>query len=174
MLEPFGTSHDTLVQGLVCLGFLTPRSDKCRINQDQWKAFKDNYKLGALFELERASILGGTRQYNVKMGRECRQNALECISGVKEKSLRIRRRICRDGKKRKVFVDTLLDLIASEWNDEEMEAWLTSDNTEELQQTNKKGDNKESDRETDNTTRTASSPKAADNSTGIASPPKDG
>jgi hypothetical protein len=62
MLEPFGTSHETLIQGLVCLKFITPRSDKCRINQGQWKAFKENYKLGALFELERASILGGTRQ----------------------------------------------------------------------------------------------------------------
>jgi hypothetical protein len=72
-----------------------------------------------------------------------------------------------------VFVDRLLDLIASEWNDEEIEAWLTSDNTEEVQQTNKRGDNKESDRETDNSTRTASSPKAADISTGIASPLKD-
>jgi hypothetical protein len=85
--EIFGISHETRVQGLVCLKFLTPRSDKCRINRDrrinkeQWKAFKENYVLGDLFELERASLLLGPRHYYVKMGRECRQNALNCSSG---------------------------------------------------------------------------------------------
>jgi hypothetical protein len=166
MAEPFGMSDETLVQGLVCLKFIVPRSDKCRINQDQWKAFKERYMLRDLFELEPANPLRGPRHYYVKMGRKCQQNALDCIRGVKEERLRIRRRICSDGKKRKVFVDTLLDLIASEWNDEEMEAWLTSD-AKQVQQTNKKGD------ETDNSIRTASSAKAADNSTGTASPAKD-
>jgi hypothetical protein len=90
--------------------------------------------------------------------------AVNCMKGVRDKSLRIRRRICSDGRNRKVFVDTLLDLIAFEWNDEKMEAWLTTD-AEQVQQSNKEG-------ETDNSTCTASSPKAAD-STGTASPPKD-
>jgi hypothetical protein len=48
-------------------------------------------------------------------------------------------------------------LIASEWYDEELQAWLTS-GAEQVQQTNKKGGNNESDREPDNSTRTASSP----------------
>ena len=172
MTEPFGISHETMVRGLVCLKFITPRSDKCRINHDEWKAFNANYMLGDLFELEQCKLLGGSTQYYVKMGPKCRLKAAKCIKGVKDGSLRIRRRICSGGKKRRVFVDTLLELIASEWDDKEMEAWLTSD-AEQVQQTNKKGDNNESDRETDNSTRTASSPKAADNSTATASPPKD-
>jgi hypothetical protein len=46
-----------------------------------------------------------------------------------------------------------MELIESEWNEEDMEAWLTSD-VEQVQQSNKKDDNNESDRETDNSTRT--------------------
>jgi hypothetical protein len=184
MTEPFGLSHEMLVRGLVCLKFITPRADMCRINQDAWKAFRTTYMLGDLFELEPASLLGGKRQYYVKMGRDCRQNGSKCIDGVKDKSLRMRRRICSDGRKRKVFVETLLDLIASEWDDEEMNAWLTS-GAKQVDQSNKKGDNNESDRESDKSnesdresdksTRTgASSPKSTDDSTGTASPPKDG
>jgi hypothetical protein len=56
----------------------------------------------------------------------------------------MRRRIRIGGKRRKVFVDTLLELIESEWDEEEMEAWLTS-GVKQVQQTNKKGDNNESD-----------------------------
>lgn len=175
LTEPFGISHEMLVRGLVCLKFIIPRSDKCRINQDEWKAFRETYMLGDLFELEPASLLGGKRQYYVKMGRDCRQNGSKCIDGVKDDSLRIRRRICCDGRKRKVFVDTLLDLIASEWNDEEMKAWLTL-GAKQVEQTNKKVDNNESDRESDNSTRTggACSPESADDRTGTASPLKDG
>jgi DNA-directed RNA polymerase specialized sigma subunit len=116
-------------------------------------------------ELEQYQLLCGPQQYYVKMGRDCQQNAMNCIKGGGDKSVRIRRRISSDGRKRKVFVDTLLELIASEWDDEKMEAWLTLD-AEEVQQSNKKG-------ESDNSTRTASSPKAADESTDTASPPKD-
>jgi hypothetical protein len=94
--------------------------------------------LGDLFELELCRLISGPEQYYVKMGRDCRLKAVKCIKGVKDKELRIRRRICSGGEKRKVFVDTLLDLIASEWNDQEMEAWLTSD-AEQVKQTNKKG-----------------------------------
>jgi hypothetical protein len=174
MSDPFGMSEEMLVRGLVCLKFITPRSDICRINQDEWKAFKETYMLGDLFELEPANLLGGKRQYYVKMGRDCRLNGSRCIDGVKEGSLRMRRRICTGGQKRKVFVDTLMDLIESEWDEEDMEAWLTSD-VGQAQHTDKKGDNNESDRETDNSTRTAS-PKAADSSTvlEIDSPPKAG
>jgi hypothetical protein len=71
MTEPFGISHETLLQGLVCLKFITPRSDKCRINLDEWKTFKETYMLGNLFEIERCHLLGGTEQYYVKMGRDC-------------------------------------------------------------------------------------------------------
>jgi hypothetical protein len=77
-------------------------------------------------------------------GRYCRQKGSKCIDGVKEDSLRMRRRIHTGGKKRKVFVDTLLKLIESEWDEEEMEACLTSD-VKQVQQTNKEGDNNESD-----------------------------
>jgi hypothetical protein len=151
MSEPFGMSQEMLVRGLVCLKFITPRADICRINQDEWKVFNANYMLDDLFELEPAGLLGGKRHYYVKMGRDCRQNGLKCIDGVKEGSLRMRRRICSGGKKRKVFVDALMELIESEWNEEDMEAWLTSD-VEQVQQSNKKDDNNESDRETDNST----------------------
>jgi hypothetical protein len=81
--EPLGISHETLVQGLVCLKFITPRSDKCRINHDEWKAFKETYMLGHLFELELCTLIGGPERYYVKMGRECRLKAVKCINGVK-------------------------------------------------------------------------------------------
>jgi hypothetical protein len=45
----------------------------CRINQDEWKAFKETYVLGDLFGLEPADLRGEKRQYYVKRGRDRRQ-----------------------------------------------------------------------------------------------------
>jgi hypothetical protein len=165
--EPFGMSPEILARGLICLKFLTLRKDLCRIDQGEWNAFNANYMLrNDLFELEKCTLLGGSRHYHVKMGPDCKQKALECINGVDDGSLRIPRRIFSGGKKSRVFDDALLELISSECDDEGMEVWLTSD-AEQVQQTNKKGDSNESDRKTDNNTGTASPPKADSGSTSI-------
>ncbi len=59
MTEPFGISHEMPVRGLVCFKFITPWSDKCRINQDEWKAFKKAYLFGNFFKLALCKLIGG-------------------------------------------------------------------------------------------------------------------
>jgi hypothetical protein len=55
--SPLGLSTETLVEGLICLNFLTLTKNECKFNEQAWTDFKISYELGNLLEINACNLL---------------------------------------------------------------------------------------------------------------------
>jgi hypothetical protein len=85
--SPLDLSTETLVEGLICLNFLTLTRNECRFNKKAWTDFGTNYELGNLLEIDACNLLksqGGSRQQYVKFGViDENLNASKCVAKAK-------------------------------------------------------------------------------------------
>jgi hypothetical protein len=128
--SPLGLSTDTLVEGLICLNFLTLTKNECKINKDAWENFRTNYMLGNLLEIEASTLMRneGVRQrhYYVKLGSTSCCSASSCIATAKaDRHFRIPRRLGSPTKRRE-FVNALTELLLVDMDDARIDSWLIS------------------------------------------------
>jgi hypothetical protein len=119
----FGLGPDVMVRGLICLKFIKVNKNKCHINKGPWDAFKNEYQLGNLLELEGKALKGKPRQWYVKLGSNLNERAEHCLQSADSEKVRIKRRLGNP----KEFTNALLELIASDWDINEMETWIVDE-----------------------------------------------
>jgi hypothetical protein len=85
--SPLGLSTETLVEGLICLNFMTLTKNECKFNKGAWVDFGAHYRLGNLLEITPSTLLrseGRQRHHHVKLGRpNDNDSASECVAKAK-------------------------------------------------------------------------------------------
>jgi hypothetical protein len=68
--SPLGLSTETLVEGLICLDFLTLTKSECKVSEEAWDNFGAHYMLGNKLEITPSSLLrseGRQRHHYLKL-----------------------------------------------------------------------------------------------------------